>query len=127
MQNAGVYSKSSKGSGVWFVEKFAKTLFIPTSLYIFFYFLLSYTLTGLQFYLNLFFINIINIAIFSLLAVSGGVLSYLRFKAILDDYVKSFHKKTILKIIFISFNIFVFTFVFFTFIYFHFVISITTL
>jgi succinate dehydrogenase hydrophobic anchor subunit len=121
------FMKSSHGSTDWFLEKFSKITFLPTALYIFFYFLLSYKLTHLQFYLNLFFINIVNIAIFTLFAISGGLLSYLRFKAILEDYVKSFHKKVLLKIFFINFNIFVFTFVFFTFIYFNFVISITTL
>jgi succinate dehydrogenase hydrophobic anchor subunit len=81
----------------------------------------------MPFYLNLFFINILNICVLALFMISGVLLSFLRFKAIIEDYIPNSHKRMVLKILFIALNIFLFTFTFFTFIYFNFVISITTL
>lgn len=127
MEKGFLSSYSSKGSNNWFLEKISSLLLLLSALYIFFYFLFSYKITGLQFYLNLFFINLFNISILSIFMISGGLLSYLRFKAILDDYIKSSNTKMLLKIIFIGFSIFSFTFLFFTFTYFNFIISITTL
>lgn len=127
MNTAGVLTKSKKGSTNAMLEKMASIMLIPSAFYIFFYFLLSYKLTGLQFYLNLFFVNLINISVAFVFMASGGLLAYLRFGAVLDDYIKSVHTKLLIKTLFLFFNIFFFTFVFFTFIYFNFVISITTL
>ena len=127
MEFAGVFTKSDAGSKAWIVEKFAKIIFVPTALYVFFYILLSYKITKMPFYIDLFFVNLLNISVLALLMVSGIAIAYLRFNAILLDYVKSHHKRIVLKTLFIAFNIFFFTFVFFTFIYFNFLISITTL
>lgn len=127
MASSLVLQKSKSGSTSWILEKISSIMFIPCALYIFCYFLLSYKLTGMQFYLNLFFVNFLNIAVTFVFLISGGVLSFLRFSTILNDYIKSEHKKLIVKVLFLFFNIFFFTFVFFTFIYFNFVISITTL
>ena len=127
MNRSGVLKKSGSGSEVWVAEKMMAIMLVPSALYIFFYFLLSYKLTGLQFYLNLFFVNLLNICVAFIFMLSGGVLSYLRFGAILNDYIKSSHAKLIAKVIFLFFNIFFFTFVVFTFMYFNYVISITTL
>ncbi len=117
----------NSGSNSWVMEKFAKFAFIPTALYLFFYMLLSYKMTKMPFYIDLFFANLLNICVALLFMVSGFTLAYIRFNAILLDYIKSSHKRTVLKILFTIFNIFFFTFVFFTFIYFNFLISITTL
>jgi succinate dehydrogenase hydrophobic anchor subunit len=127
MEYAGVFAKSGKGSNNWILEKFAKIIFIPSTLYVFFFFLLSYKVNGSIFYVNLFFIDLINISILFMLMLSGFLLSYLRFGAVLEDYIKSPHTRIIIKILFIAFNIFFFTFTFITFIYFNFIISITTL
>lgn len=118
---------SYKGSVFWSLEKIFKMLFVPSCLYIFIYFLLSYKLTGYPIYLNLFFTNLLNIGVMSIFMVSGISLSFLRFKAILEDYVRSFHLKLMLQVLFIGFNIFSFTLIFFAFIYLNFVISITTI
>jgi succinate dehydrogenase hydrophobic anchor subunit len=127
MQNQSILTNSGEGSENWVIEKFAKAFFLPSSLYIFFYFLLSYKLTGLQFYLNLFFVNLLNISVMAMFMLSGGVLAILRFRAIIEDYIKGSHKRMLLRILFTGFNIFSFTFLFFTFIYFNFIISITSL
>ena len=127
MQSVSRFSASGKGSGKWMLEKIAKFIFLPSALYVFFYLLLSYKITGLGFYLNLFFVNLVNISILALFMLSGGLLAFLRFNAVMEDYVKSFHARTMLNVLFIAFNIFFFTFAFFSFIYFNFIISVTTL
>lgn len=127
MESRNIFTKFGEGSGNWVCEKFAKVLFFPSALYIFFYFLLSYKLTLLAFYLNLFFVNLVNLSIMAVFMLSGGLLASLRFKAILEDYVKGSHKRMLFRILFTGFNIFSFTFIFFTFIYFNFIISITSL
>jgi succinate dehydrogenase hydrophobic anchor subunit len=127
MKHAEVFKKSVSGSDDWIKEKFAKIIFLPSSLYVFVFFLLSYKLTHVSFYLNLFFTSLLNVSALILMLSSGLLLAYIRFKAILNDYVKCSHLKLLLRILFIAFNTFFFTFTVLSFIYFNFIISISTL
>jgi succinate dehydrogenase hydrophobic anchor subunit len=120
------FTRSEKGSNDWILEKFAKIIFLPSSLYVFFFFLISYKSVGVTFYLNLFFASAINLSAMMLFMSSGVFLAYLRFKAILLDYITCYHTIMVLKVIFIAVNTFFFTFVFLSFIYFNFIILITT-
>jgi succinate dehydrogenase hydrophobic anchor subunit len=117
----------SCGSGEWVLEKFAKLIFLVSALYVFLAFLLSYKEYNIPFYFNLFFAKTINLTALIMLMASGFCLAYLRFKAILLDYVPNSHARIIIRGIFILANSFFLIFAILSFVYFHFIILLSAL